>query len=488
MDKTEIANIALKMQNKDDLLKLLNLIKKEMSERQPSIAKFYPFTMKQLNFYCNPNHIHHRYRLFQIQKKSGGARQIAAPRNKCFMMLLRSVNEILKAIYVPNVHAMGFVEGRSVVNNAEVHKGENYVFNIDLKDFFPSIEQARVWKRLQAKPYCISPEIAGIIAGICSMRINKEKVDDDAKHENDKKFKYVLPQGAPTSPILTNMICERLDYYLGGLAKRFGVKYSRYADDITFSSPHFVYSKNGDFRRELNRIISEQGFVTNSSKTRLQKRGTRQEVTGIIVNEKLNVAHQYKRDIRNILHIWEKYGYNDAYSRFLPRYKSNKGHVKKGNPDLINVIEGKLLYMKMVKGEEDLVYKKLYAKFCKLRDAVLDKNKTNSKGTTFIQTLNISDFEDMYSTINIEIKEDGKPYAYFITEGNKQLISVESKIKVDMLNDKSNLMISICRGADDKSFWLIHRAHKINVPKPKPVDIDELNRDLDSLLNTWING
>ena len=399
------------------------------------------------------------------------------------MMLLRSVNELLKTVYVPNVYAMGFVEGRSVVNNADVHKRQNYVFNIDLKDFFPSIEQARVWKRLQAEPYNIPLEISNVIAGLCSMRLLRETEKKESKFENDKKFRYVLPQGAPTSPILTNMVCERLDYKLSGLAKRFGLNYSRYADDITFSSPHYVYSKNGDFRKELNRIITEQGFMINTSKTRLQKKGMRQEVTGIIVSDKLNVFHSYTKDIRNILHIWEKYGYNDAYSSFLPCYKHNKGHVKRGNPDLINVIEGKLLYMKMVKGEDDAVYTKLYARFIKLKDAALDYKKTNSKGTTFLKTMTLSEFEQKYSEITIENKKDGNPFAYFLIEGSKQLISIDGKVETELLQDKNSFSISMCRGADHTTFWLIHRPHKVNVPKKPKVDIDELNKDLDALLN-----
>ena len=155
---------------------------------------------------------------------------ITAPRNQSFMLILRYVNEIFKAVYTPSDYAMGFTEGRSVVTNANMHKGHNYILNIDLKDFFPSIHQARVWKRLQLKPLFFKQPIANILAGLCSM---KEKAEDGS-------IRYVLPQGAPTSPIITNMICDNLDRRLAGLAKRFGVVYSRYADDITFSSMHNV--------------------------------------------------------------------------------------------------------------------------------------------------------------------------------------------------------------------------------------------------------
>lgn len=485
MDRKKIADIASKMQTKEDLLALLNLIKKEMAnESGIDASHFHPFTLKQLNFYCNPNHDSHRYRKFKIKKKTGGFRDITAPRNKCFKMLLQAVNEMLKALYVPSEHVMGFTEGRSVATNAAIHKAQNYVFNIDLKDFFPSIEQARLWKRLQVKPYKMPSQIASIIAGLCSMRIKREHINENAKHENDKRYIYVLPQGAPTSPILTNMVSEKLDFLLGGLARRFGLHYTRYADDITFSSMHYVYSKDGAFRTELKRIITEQGFTINDKKTRLQKRGTRQEVTGIIVNQKLNVTQHYVRDIRNILHIWKKFGYNDAYSKFLLKYKTEKGHVKKGNPDLINVIEGKLLYMKMVKGENDAVYLNLYNRFIEMRKNVSNNRNTNSKGTTFIKTLKIADFEKKYSTLTIEKKDDGKAFAFFNIDGTKQLVSVNAKLKPENLLQRDKLAISLCRGGDKKTFWLIHRKFKVNVPPPPAVDIDELNDELESLLKT----
>lgn len=188
--------------------------------------------------------------------------------------------------------------------------------------------------------------MANIIAGLCSMRQVKDVIDETKEHNNDKKFKYVLPQGSPVSPIITNMICDTLDRRLAGLARRFGLHYSRYADDITFSSMHYVYASNGKFRTELCRLITEQGFTINEDKTRLQKLGARQEVTGIIVSQKLNVTKEYVRDIRSILYIWDRYGYTAAIAQFLPKYTAAKGHVKKGNPDLQNVIDGKLMYLK----------------------------------------------------------------------------------------------------------------------------------------------
>ena len=406
------------------------------------------------------------------------------------MFMLDCLNEVLKAVYTPSQYVMGFTEGRSVVTNAAMHKGANYVFNIDLKDFFPSIEQPRVWKRLQLQPFNFPVPVASAIAGLCSMKETREMPD------GTKKDFYVLPQGAPTSPIITNMICDKLDHRLGGLARRFGLNYTRYADDITFSSMHNVFQENSDFRKELVRIISDQRFVINDKKTRLQKRGSRQEVTGIIISDRLNVSQKFVRDIRNILYMWEKYGYSVAYAKFFPKYKEEKGHVKKGNPDLVNVIDGKLMYLKMVKGEEDSVYKRLYAKFQNLVAQMRNPKKTNDKHITYIETMPLLDFEKKIGTsVEIVIKpkdetgrgntEKGKGrFAYYLLAGTKQLISINRYLSETDIDTKDKLAISQCRDEKGKEFMLIHRLGIVTVPPPKPVDIDELNNELDALLST----
>lgn len=484
MDKKQIVKQVSQIKSKEDLLNLLNCIKRdELEEMGFDTSKFHPFTIKHLNYYCNPNNVFHRYRQFHIKKKSGGTRVITAPRNRSFMMMLQAVNEILKALYSPSDYAMGFTEGRSVVTNANTHKGQNYVFNIDLKDFFPSVEQFRVWKRLQLKPFNFPKQIANIVAGLCSMRQVRNVIDETKEHENDKKFKYVLPQGSPVSPIITNMVCDTLDRRLAGLARRFGLHYSRYADDITFSSMHYVYAPNGKFYTELCRLITEQGFTINEDKTRLQKLGSRQEVTGIIVSQKLNVTKKYVRDIRSILYIWDRYGYTAALSKFLPKYKADKGHVKKGNPDLQNVIDGKLMYLKMVKGDEDSVYVKLYTKFQELVNRDSSSNKTNSYGITYIESLPFLKFEkDKNTIITIHHNDCNKRYATFKIGETNQIASINKSVTPDDEQQKEKLAISYCRDSKGERFWLIHLVDKITEFKPKPVDIDELNNDLDLLL------
>lgn len=492
MDKEQIAKLAHQMETKEDLLKLLNLIKQDEMAEMGYADNYYPFTIRHINYYCNPNNSFHRYRQFKIKKKSGGHRQITAPKNKTFMLILMYLNEIFKSVYTSSKHATGFSEGKSIITNAEVHKGQNYILNIDIKDFFPSIEQPRVWKRLQLKPFNFPLPIANIIAGLCSMKETRELED------GSRKIFYVLPQGAPTSPIITNMICDKLDRRLAGLAKRFGLNYTRYADDITFSSMHNVYQPDGIFWNELKRLISDQGFCINEQKTRLQKLGARQEVTGVIISKKLNVTQKYVRSIRNILYMWDRYGYDAAYCKFYPKYKEEKGHIKKGLPNLANVIEGKLMYLKMVKGENDSVYIRLLNKFKMLTEKVKDISCVTSQNITYIETTPIIEFEHKNNTTieirmsNPTVKQEnnnvvatpGHRYAYFMLNGIGVYASVNKSVKPENESKKELLAISLCHDVKNKPFWLIHNIDKIIVKKSDIVDIDELNSDLDSLLNT----
>ena len=484
MDKNAIALQARQIASKEDLLDLLNRMKMDEMAESGMADSFYPFTMKHINYYCNPNNVFHRFKQFSIKKKSGGTRQITAPRNQSFRLMLQYVNEIFKSLYVPSAYAMGFTEGRSVVTNANIHRGQNYVFNIDLKDFFPSIEQARVWKRLQLEPLCLQQPAANLLAGLCAMKVSSE----------DGAVKFVLPQGAPTSPILTNMICDKLDRRLAGLAKRFGLHYSRYADDITFSSMHNVYQEHGAFRKELERIITDQGFKMNTDKTRLQKHGSRQEVTGIIVSDKLNVTQKYVRDIRNILYIWDRYGYATAFNKFFPKYKAEKGHVKKGNPDMANVLDGNLMYLKMVKGEDDSVYLRLKTKFDTLVHQLNDTINASARGVTYVETTPLLEFEKKNGTV-VEItmskqrEEDASEpfvphrFATFSLGGKKHKASVNKTLKPEEETQKDILSISHCRDTNGKQFWLIHRSDKVMVRPADPVNIDDLNKELDDLLS-----
>lgn len=409
-EQKEIIKILFQeMNSKEDFLKLLNTAKYFIYGE-----KYIPFEINQLNYYINKdkknieltidntksiginfqdkstlfNKIKIKNRIFYteftIKKKSGKDRVIHAP-IKGLKEFQRVLNFIFQCIYNPHPAAKGFVIGKSITDNALLHINQNYVYNIDLKDFFPSIDKSRIWGRLLIEPFLLNStkerkKIANMIAVLCCHTMKVERLEDGLWL---KKNLSVLPQGALTSPILTNAICEKLDIRLSGVAKRFGLNYSRYADDITFSSKHNthvsengvienIYSSNSSFNIEIKRIIEDQKFHIKESKIRLQKRGYRQEVTGIIVNDKTNIDKRYIKQLRQWLYYWETYGYEKAYAYFIEKYTFEKGHVKKSQPNMMMVLEGKLLYLKMIKGNNDQTYIKLKERF----DELVNSNKT----------------------------------------------------------------------------------------------------------------
>lgn len=362
--KWEQAHIAqikagfMKMKTREDLLNLLN-------QAKPLVygEKAVPFTLKQLTWHANPKLGRIRYTDFKIKKKSGAERSIHAP-TKGLKAIQKTLSFILQCVYEPHKAAMGFVRGKSVVDNAQIHLGSYYIYNIDLKDFFFSIDQARVWSCLQLNPFNLKNDkrnLTNIIAALCCTSMMVERKNEAGEWVKVKK--NVLPQGAPTSPVITNIVCQKLDFLLSGVAKRFGLRYSRYADDITFSSMHNVYQSDGDFLKELHRIIAEQCFYINENKTRLQKEGYRKQVTGLVVNENINVQQRYIKQLRMWLYYWERYGYERASGFFLQQYISDKGQVKHGKPEMANVIAGKLDYLKMVKGGDNKLYLNLNFRF-----------------------------------------------------------------------------------------------------------------------------
>jgi len=368
--RTTIRNKFSETKSMEDLLSLIKLVNEMLYGESAKAVK-----LKSLTYYSNPRLRGDVYEQFKIPKKSGGVRIIHSPVSG-LKSIQRSIAHILQSVFEPHPNATGFVTDKSVVDNAKPHTGKNFVFNTDLKDFFPSIDKPRFWKRLQYPPFNLNRnngrlELANRISAICFTDLEVErKVEEHWK----KQVKDVLPQGAPTSPIITNIICYRLDVKLTSLAEQFGCAYTRYADDITFSSDHNIYGKGGDFRSELNKLIDEENFHIKTKKTRLTTKTERQEVTGLTVNEKVNVNRRYIKQLRHWVYFWERYGKEKAEELILNNYRADKGHVKNGEPDIENVIDGKLRYLKMVKGANDHTYRKLQHRFEVLTGKSIDFN------------------------------------------------------------------------------------------------------------------
>ena len=358
------------MKGLDDLCSVVNMVRQVLYGE--NAAKTSVDRLKKLAYKG-------RYVSFKIPKKKNGEfRSIDAPCPE-LKNVQQALNFVLEEVYNPNAAAMGFVRNRSVVTNAQVHLGQNFVYNIDLKDFFPSISSGRLYKRLMVKPFCLNKEVAGIISDLCCYKKGNHKV---------------LPQGAPTSPTITNIICERLDIKLTRLAKAYGLKYTRYADDITFSGMRNLFAEDGKFCTSMRNIIeNEENFKINSNKTRLCHRRMRQEVTGLTVNSKTNVSRKYIKQLRPLIHNWEVKGYAEAQSIFVKQYaKTNTRNLKfNGEHHIENIISGKLLYLKMVKGETDPTYKSYANRFERLCDETFGSGakKPREQLTTSIKDGNI---------------------------------------------------------------------------------------------------
>jgi RNA-directed DNA polymerase len=401
----EVRSAFDQMQSREDFIDLLNHVKPMLYS-----GKTHLFTLKQLTWYSNPNLGGKRYTEFRIKKKSGGDRSIHAPVHG-LKSIQKALSFILQCVFEPHTAAMGFSKGRSIVDNARIHQGSNYIYNIDLKDFFPSINQSRVWACMQLKPFYLKEnqssdtintsdsfflvppkkistrkDIANMIGAICCTEMTVERQDANGQWIQVKN--NVLPQGAPTSPVITNIVCQKLDFLLTGVANKFGLKYTRYADDITFSSPHNVYQNEGEFLKELHRIIKEQGFHIKESKTRLQKKGYKQEVTGLVVNEIANVHKRYVKQLRMWLYYWERYGYKRAEQFFLEKYIVDRGHLLLGRkPNMVMVIAGKLDFLRMVKGDDNPLYINLNKRFKVLVKEMIPAKNATSSGKRDLDTI-----------------------------------------------------------------------------------------------------
>ncbi|MBT4525293.1 trypsin-like serine protease [bacterium] len=300
----------------------------------------------------------YKYKKFYLSKKTGGKRIISSP-NRKIKEIQRCLAYTLKNIYQvrPSVH--GFVEKHSIVTNAMPHLDKKFVLNLDIKNFFDSIHFGRVKHLFMSQPFNFVHSVATVLAQICC-------------------FENKLPQGAPTSPILTNMICWKMDAQLQHLAKINHCTYTRYVDDITFS---FTCNKKQIPKsiliqpeselvvgQDLKIIIEKNGFEINLAKLRLYGRNQRMEVTGLTTNEFPNVRRKYIKQIQSMLHAWRKYGYGLAEKDFKEKYYK-KHRASQKIPSFENVIIGKLAFLKSVRGLRSQVFIKLAKQFNDLTES-----------------------------------------------------------------------------------------------------------------------
>ena len=326
------------------------------SLRSPQgVARILDVKYKDLIYWIYRRPVSVRYTRFEIAKKFGSPRTIEAPDTN-IKILQRKLNQVLLAVYKPKQCVHGFAPGRSVRTNALRHVGRKYVFNIDLKDFFPSINFGRVRGMFMGKPYNLPPGVATLLAHLCC-------------------FEGRLPQGAPTSPVISNMICAKMDSQLQRLAAANRSTYTRYADDMTFSTarrtmPTTIAVANdlGQIQPgvELQTIITENGFTIHPEKIWLRGQDRRQEVTGVIVNEFPNLPRKFINQVRAMLHAWERYELPAAQSEFAARHDHKHRRPGTSAPRFEVVLKGKIEYLGMIKGTSSSTYLRFLDKLGRL--------------------------------------------------------------------------------------------------------------------------
>lgn len=300
-----------------------------------ALAKYLGYNQSTLSYllYIIPDEA--KYIKWDLPKKGGGFRTIKSPTEKIKILQYRLAEKLTEYYceYTKFTMAHGFVVGRSIITNAKKHKNKRYVFNIDLKDFFPSINFGRVRGFfMKSKNFSLSAEVSTILSQIIC-------------YENE------LPQGSPTSPIVSNLIGHMLDQRLVSLAKNSKCNYSRYVDDISFSTNQKIFpksigylDKSGEWKAGVDLLheISRCGFFINDNKTSMQLKFSRQMVTGLVVNKKINVTYEYYKHIRSC--CYELFKNGSCYDRV----KDNNGQYKETKITL-RQIEGRINYVYQIK-------------------------------------------------------------------------------------------------------------------------------------------
>lgn len=261
---------------------------------------------------------------FEIPKRSGGMRRISAPRKKLKAVQRAILAKILDT-FPAHAAAHGFVEKRSTVSNASPHLGAAIVVRVDIEDFFPTVHYRRVFGFFhQYYP----EEVATTLAGLTTHR--------DKLPGGQVAWPGRLPQGAPTSPALANLVCKRLDARLDALAKKLGGTYTRYADDLTFSFKE-PPDRLGRFLWWVNAILQQEGFSENFKKRRIMRKGGKQRVTGLVVDQKVGIPREDRRRFKAILANCRRHGVESqarGRENFAAWLRGYAAYVRMVHPEL----------------------------------------------------------------------------------------------------------------------------------------------------------
>ncbi|UXH79571.1 reverse transcriptase family protein [Roseateles amylovorans] len=304
-----------------------------------ALAQAMCLTLPELKFLCFHREVARttHYRRFQLPKKTGGQRTISAPMPRLKRAQYWVLDNLLAKVKVHSA-AHGFLPGRSILTNATPHVGQEVVINLDIQDFFPTITYPRIKGVFIGLGY--DEPVATLLALMCSENPCDELVVDGERfYVGGKGRDRVLPQGAPTSPMLTNVLCRKMDRRLQGLADKLGFAYTRYADDLTFSASGDAAGRVGTLLRQARHVLKDEGFTPHPAKQHVMRSGARQAVTGVVVNDKPSVSRQQRRELRAALHKASREGVEAAtwqgqpatrevlvgYSRFVSMVDRTQG-------------------------------------------------------------------------------------------------------------------------------------------------------------------
>ncbi len=269
------------------------------------------------------------YVSFEIPKRSGGVRLISAPHQKMEAAQRWVLENILQKLKTED-EAHGFVSGRSTVTNARPHVKKAVVINLDIKDFFPTITVHRIRGIFETLGY--SPAVATLLALLCT-ESPRRPITYAGKTLHVAVGPRALPQGACTSPALSNQVARTVDRRLRGRAKVLGFGYTRYADDLTFSSEN-VAGNVGKVMAMVRHVLDEEGFTVHPDKGAVHRRAGQQLVTGIVVNDKPAVPRAELKRLRAILHAAQKTGLSAQNRENIPNFEA--------------YLRGKIAYVAMV--------------------------------------------------------------------------------------------------------------------------------------------
>lgn len=301
-------------------------------ETEGDLAEWLGIPLSRLRWFTHDKKVDPvwHYVRYEVAKRSGGQRVILAPKHELKAFQRKIYREmLLKLPFHQSAH--GFATDRNIVTNALPHVTKQYVLNLDLKDFFPSVGYRRVRGLFLALGYSLP--VASALTLLCTER-DRRPIKRNGQTVFVSVSERALVQGAPTSPALANLVARRLDARLSGMTEKLGVTYTRYADDLTFSGND--YEKIQMVNRRARHIIAEEGFIVHDSKTRFYRQSNRQIVTGIVVNERANTPRELRRKVRAILHNAMKTGLEaqnrNGYPDFRAYLHGLIGYIHEANP------------------------------------------------------------------------------------------------------------------------------------------------------------